>query len=102
VYGPLVDILDRLRATAAMTVIDASRVAAKLVAGKVPDGQLKKVKDKLAACSVPIVMFVPRGPIGKIICRARLLGTIEHIKTMQMAIFVGLPTCLRCLSGLLP
>jgi hypothetical protein len=52
--------------------------------------------------SVPIVMFVPRGPIGKIICRARLLDTIEHIKTMQMAIFVGLPTCLRCLSGLLP
>jgi hypothetical protein len=56
-YRPLVEILDQLRAAAAMTAIDAGRVAAKLVAGQVPTDKLKKAKDKLAAC--------PEGNVGK-------------------------------------
>jgi hypothetical protein len=49
-YRPLVHILDQLQASGSMTAIDTGQVAAKLVAGQVPDEQLAKMKDRLAKC----------------------------------------------------
>jgi hypothetical protein len=49
-YYSVVEILDQLRATAAMTAIDAGLAAAKLVAGKVAGKQLDRLKDSLTAC----------------------------------------------------
>jgi hypothetical protein len=49
-YRLLVDVLGQLWTTGSMTAIDAGQVAAKLVAGQVPDGLLGQMRERLAKC----------------------------------------------------